>query len=276
MNSLPNWHKVSYQTGSQYLQSGVRAIGKKNYPHLFAILLVLLSVIIQALLSPAKVSATAPTVAYVRFDRHATGAAISGTLCLNTTTAGTEGKVQITFPSNWTTSTTASDWTTTTTSLPSGATAWPSIQASATSATGASGGTVLWTSGDLSASTLYCFNFAGANSTLGAAGNDKTGSFQTQTSGGAAIDTINYAASVVASGADQVSVTATVSQTFTFSLNGTSIALGTLTPGTVASGNVTQTVSTNARDGWISWVKSLNGNLKSTGNTALTITSPSS
>lgn len=216
-------------------------------------LLVLLS--LYPLVYPHLAHATAPTVFYVRFDRLSTGAAISGTACINTTTTGTEGKVAITFPSDWTTSTTAADWTTSTTNLPSGATAWTTIQASATSATGANGGTVVWTSGDLSTSTLYCFNFAGANSTLGSAADDLTGVFETQTSGGSAIDTSDYATSVVASNADQVTVTATVPATFSFALSGTSIGLSTLSTSSVTSGNVTMTISTNARNGWVSWLK---------------------
>jgi len=200
---------------------------------------------------PTTASAALPTVAYIRFDRHATGAALTGTVCINTTTAGTEAKIDVTFPTGWTVSATAANWTVTTTNLPSGATAWPGIG----TATAVASQTVTFPSTDLSTSTLYCFNFAGASSTIGSAGNDQTGSFITKVSGGSAIDTTNFATSVVASGADQVSVTATVPATFSFALSGTSIALGTLSTSTTTSGNVTMTISTNARNGWIAWLK---------------------
>lgn len=41
----------------------------------------------------------------------------------------------------------------------------------------------------------------------------------------------------------------------TFSLTGNTIALGTLSTSSVTSGSVTQTVSTNARNGYISWIQ---------------------
>jgi len=189
-----------------------------------------------------KVASAAPTVAYVRFDRMATGAAISGTACLNTDASGTEAKVQLTFPTGWTISTTAADWTTSTSNLPSGATAWVTIGATATTATGQ---VVTFSSGNLSTATLYCFNFAGASSTLGTAGTDKVGSMITLTSGDVAIDTINWA----------TAVTASVPTTFSFALSGATIALGTLSTSTTTSGNVTATISTNARNGWLSWLK---------------------
>lgn len=199
-----------------------------------------------------KVASAAPTVAYVRFDRMATSAAISGTACLNTDASGTEAKVQLTFPSGWTISNTAADWTTTTTNLPSGATAWVTVGATASTATGQ---VVTFSSGNLSTATLYCFNFAGANSTLGTAGTDQVGSMITLTSGDVAVDTINWATAVTAAGGDQVTVTASVPTTFSFALSGATIALGTLSTSSVTSGNVTATISTNARNGWLSWLK---------------------
>ena len=41
----------------------------------------------------------------------------------------------------------------------------------------------------------------------------------------------------------------------TFSLNSNSIALGTLSTSSVTFGNVVQTVSTNARNGYVSWIQ---------------------
>lgn len=219
----------------------------------------LILLICYPLLYPNKTNA-AVTEAFVRFDRLATGAAISGTACLKTSTVGTEASVVLVIPGTWTVSQTAANWTVTTTNLPTdpvgggAATAWVTIGSPATSV---SGNSVVFSSGDLATATFYCFNFSGASSTVGGAGNDQVGQLKTRTSVAALIDTVDYATSVVASGADQIVVTASVSASMTFSLSANSVALGTLASGTTTAGSaITQTVSTNARNGWTSWVKS--------------------
>jgi hypothetical protein len=201
----------------------------------------------------------------VRFNRLETGSAISGTACIKTGTAGTESGVIIDLPADWTVSQTAGNWTTTTSNLPTdpdggvAATPWPGIG----TATAVNGVSVRFPSTDLSTATFYCFNFVGASSTVGAAGNDKTGQIKTE-GGSPFVDNFGYATSVVSSGGDQFTVTASVSATMSFSLSGTQVTLGTLSPSSVTSGSsITQTVSTNARNGWASWVKSLNGALNS-------------
>lgn len=217
---------------------------------------VLLGLTLYPILNPGKANA-AVTESFVRFDRLATGSGVSGSACLNTTTSGTETGVTIVFPSDWTISSTASNWTVTTTNLPTGAgggtsTAWPGIN----TASSVNGLSVTFPSTDLSTGTLYCFNFTGASSTVGAAGNNKTGQLKT-TGGSPYVDTVDWATSVVSSGADQITVTASVSATMTFSLSGNSVSLGTINPNTTTAGSaITQSVSTNARNGWISWVKS--------------------
>ncbi len=227
----------------------------KSNKHMFAILaLSAIIVLFPSLFLILNQAKAATTVAYMRLDRMSTGEAISGTICENTGTAGTEAKIVITFPADWTISTTEADWTTSTTNLPSGATAWVTVGATATAADSGTN-VVEFSSGDLNTATLYCFNFAGASSTLGAAGSDKTGSFVTLTSGDAAIDTTNFATAVTSSGGDQVTVTATVPATFSFALDSSSIALGTLSTSAVTSGSVVATISTNARNGWLAWLK---------------------
>jgi hypothetical protein len=219
---------------------------------------ILLLSVAYPLLSPQKANATV-TEGFVRFDRLSTGAAISGTACLKSTLT-TQTNVVIVFPAGWTISSTASNWTTSTTNLPTdpvggtAATAWPGI-GTASSVVGLS---VVFPGTALAAGTFYCFNFTGASSTVGSAGNDLSGQLKTQ--GGAPYtDSINYATSVVASGAEQVTITASVSATMTFSLSGNSIALGTLSSGTTTNGSVVESVITNARNGWTSWIKGTNG-----------------
>jgi hypothetical protein len=195
---------------------------------------------------------------YVRLDRMSTGAALSGTVCAETATSGTEAKVLVTFPSDFTVSTTNTDWTVNTTAIPTGSTAWPTIAAPG-------GGditsqTVTFGSGNLATSTLYCFNFVGANSTTGAAGSDKTGTVVTKTSGDVNIDSGSYATAIVSSNADQIAITASVPPTFSFSLGANSVALGTLSTSSVTSGTgVTVSTATNAANGYQVWVKGRSG-----------------
>lgn len=208
--------------------------------------------------NPPKANATV-TESFVRFDRLSNGAAITGTACEKTSTVGTETGVVIVFPTSWTISQTAGNWTTTTTGLPvdpadntTGATAWPGIG----TATQVNGFSVRFPSTDLTTATFYCFNFAGASSTM-ASGNDEAGALKTQ--GGAPyVDSTNWAVSVVTANADQITVTASVSATMSFALSGNAIALGTLNTSSAVSGAITMTVSTNARNGFLSWVQGTN------------------
>lgn len=237
--------------------SEVKTFNLRDRKSVISLLLyvVTLITILSPFFTPTKANASV-TEAFVRFNRLATGAAISGTACHKTSTSGTETNVVIVFPASWTISQTAGNWTVSTTNLPTdpvgggAATAWPGIN----TATTVTGGSVVFPGTDLSTGTFYCFNFTGASSTIGAAGNDQTGQLKTQ--GGAPyVDTTDWAVSIVASGGDQISVTASVSATMTFSLNANSISLGTLSTSSVTSGNVVQTVSTNARNGYVSWIQ---------------------
>lgn len=199
---------------------------------------------------------------FVRLDRLTASTTTGGTVCAKITTTGsTDAKIKVTFPTGFTVNTTASNWTVTTTNLPLGATAMPGID----TATAVSGQQVTFPISDISSnSTLYCFNFA-ASSTLtnATAGNDKTGSISVTTSGDAEIDGGNYALSIVSN--DQVSITATVPATFSLALGTNTQALGTLSTGSISSGSgVSVTVSTNAANGWVGWVRSANAGLDST------------
>lgn len=248
---------MKYLSSPEKLLSEVKTLKLKNHRSLVSVLLYIVTIIslIYPVFTPSKANASV-TEAFVRFDRLATGAAISGTACLKTSTSGTETNVVVVFPTGWTISSTASNWTVTTTDLPTdpsgggAATAWPGIG----TASSVSGGSVVFPGTDLSTGTFYCFNFAGASSTIGSAGNDQTGQLKTQ-GGNPYVDAVNWATSIVASGADQIAVTASVSATMTFSLSANSIALGTLSTSSVTSGSVTQTVSTNARNGYVSWIQ---------------------
>lgn len=203
--------------------------------------------------------AAAMTQTAVRLDRLKASTATGGTVCAKPATASTEADVQVTFPTGFTVNTTASNWTVTTTNLPFGASAWVGIG----TATAVSGQVVTFPSGDLVVGTLYCFNFSGTTTlTTSTAGNDKTGTVVTRTSGPATIDSGAYALSIISN--DQIVVSATVPATFTFSLGGNTDSLGTLSSSSISSSSgVTATVSTNAGSGWAAWVKSANAALSS-------------
>lgn len=233
---------------------------RNSYISIFIYVALVIS-FIYPFFKPAKAEATI-TQAFVRIDRHSTGAAIAGSACMETaSTHGTETNVTIVFPPDWTISSTASNWVANNTGLPydptdplTQATMWAGVT-NTEQATSVSGSSVTWTATDLSDGTFYCFNFTGSSSTIGAAGDNKVGALQVQ-GGSPFVSNVDWAVDVTTSNADQITVTASVSAQMTFALSSNSVALGSLSPSTTAEGSVTQTVTTNARNGWVSWVKS--------------------
>ena len=211
--------------------------------------------------------------AFVRFDRMQTSQATTVTICARpTTTASTEVDVQVSFPTGYSTSTTLGNWTVNTTNL-----AWPSVVApitavsawpgigTATAVSAATGGTATFPSSDLtSATTLYCFNLAQttAVSVVGTPNPSLTGTITTRATGPTAIDTTSYATAAVSS--DQIAVSATVPQTFSFAINNSADSLGSLGTGITSSpAPRTATVDTNAKNGWYVWAKDSNTGLTS-------------
>lgn len=214
-----------------------------------------------AALKPQVARAAQFSEAIVRLDRMKASTATGGSVCVKmATTAGTDAKIKVTFPSDFTVNGTAGNWTVTTTNLPAGGTAMPGIA----TATVVSSQTVTFPISDISsAATLYCFNFSGTTTlTTGSAGSDKTGSISVTTSGDVEIDGGIYATAVISN--DQVTVTASVPATFSLALGTNSQSLGTLSTGSVSSGSgVSVTLGTNAGNGWYAWVLSANQGLDS-------------
>lgn len=169
------------------------------------IFFLLISLILNLISAP--VNASSFDSSYLRLNSQKPNTALSGTVCANPSSigAGTENKVVIAFPSEFTISQTTSNWTTNISNLPTGATAWPGINATASNVSGQG---VTFASSDLTSNTLYCFNFTGVSSTTGNAGNDQTGFITTQNSSNATIDLTNYATSIVSN--NEISVTAAV------------------------------------------------------------------
>jgi len=152
-----------------------------------------------------SVHASSFTDSYVRLDRNKASTTLSGTACATPSSsgAGTEAKVVIDFPSDFTINSNTSNWSVSTSNLPAGAVAWPGIGVSQVT-----NNSIIFTSSDLSTSSLYCFNFSSGSSTTGSAGNNKAGNLATRNSSNTTIDTVPIAFSIVSD--DQISVTATV------------------------------------------------------------------
>ena len=244
---------------------------------------ILLFTFAYPLLYPKKADATL-TTAYIRFDRQSAAAALSGVICMQSTlTSGGVSKIVVNFPATFSIS--AAGWTSDTTAanLPSGATAWPGITGPSVVSTATN--SAIFSSTDLTnASNLYCFHFTGGSSTMGTAGNNLTGLVQTQTTTGVPVETLNYATAVTTgANSEQIGVTASVSASFSFALSGgftgQVLALGVLNSSSVTTApyQVTATVSTNAHNGFIAWVKGTNSDgLHSTTAGGTGITSPGS
>lgn len=203
--------------------------------------------------------------AYVRLDRLADGATTGGMVCAKAATASVETTVKVTFPAGFATVDTFANWTVTTTNIPADATAWIGIG----TATAASGQDVTFPSGDMVVGTLYCFNFSGTSTLTNAgAGNNLVGSITTQLAGPTAIDTSNFALSIVTN--DQIVVSAVVPATFSFALSGNTDTFTTnlSSSAVVSTSGRTVTIGTNAASGWIAWVKSANAALNSVSTSA--------
>lgn len=237
---------------------------------------VLVLSLVLPLLSHTFAAAADLGQATVRFDRMQISTATTGTVCAKPTSTATEADVQVTFPTGYTLGS-AANFTVGTTNLawPSGGTAWPSIA----TATNVTGQVVTFPSGDLTAGTLYCFNWtnSAAVTIKSSASASNTGTIVTRSSGPADIDTAGYSTASVTG--DQVVVTATVPSTFSFALSGSTDALGSLATGSVATSPTprTATVSTNAKNGWLVWAKDANTGLTSaTASKTIASTTPGS
>lgn len=213
-------------------------------------------------------SAASLSQVLVRFDRMKAATATTGTVCAKPANAG-QTSVSVTFPTGYTVSTTTGNWSTSTTNLawPAGASAWPTIGGTATTATGQ---VVTWSSGALVSGTLYCFNWTNtAALTVGSAGS-YTGTVATN------VDTATpYATAAIAD--DQIVVTASVAPSFSFALSGNTDNLGALSTGSVSVSPTprTATVNTNAKNGWYVWAKDSNTGLTSaTASSTIASTTP--
>lgn len=215
-------------------------------------------------MKPTSVHAATLTKVMVRFDRLQISQGTTGTVCAQPATAAAEASVQVVFPTGYTLGA-AGTFTVNTTNLnwPASAAAWTGIG----TANNVTSQTVTFPSGDLaSTSTLYCFNWTSTSAVTvkSSASSNNTGTVTTRDNVPATIDTASYS-TVSLSPGDQIGVSATVPQSFTFALSASSDPLGTLSTGSVVSSATppTVTINTNAKNGWQAWAQDANTGLKS-------------
>jgi hypothetical protein len=207
------------------------------------------------------------TSTYIRLDRMRASTA-SNIRVVFTTSAdtATEDKLKINFQDAHTIAT--SGITTSIATCPSetSTTALPGTFTITSSNTNGSKHVTLSGVTNLTASTAYCVDINGVITSNGAAGQYKT-TVETQDSGSTRIDSTQVALRVVdgTTNWDQITVTATVPPTFSFTLSGTTDTFATdLDPASVLStAGRTVTIATNAPGGWITWVKDSNQGLTS-------------
>jgi hypothetical protein len=277
-----------------------KTINKLKSPQAILSVLLQFSIVLLSvaypLLYPGTANATL-TLSYVRFDRQSATAALSGTVCMKSSqTAPGVAKVIVQFPSTFNLAGTDTQWTNdvTATNLPNTtygdaftATAWPvtgtslKVLSATTSA--------IFLVGDLASSAnTYCFHFTGfTGSTVGTAGTNLTGTvtaYKSDAAGGAVVESFAYATTVTTgTNSEQVQVTASVSATFSFALSGGdashNLPLGVLNSASTVTApyQITATISTNAHNGFLSWVKGTNADgLHSVTAGGTGITSPGS
>jgi hypothetical protein len=224
---------------------------------------------------PSVAEATPLAQAMLRLDRMSVSQTTGGTVCATPTTTLSSGSlIVITFPASYTVNGTASNWPTAgnTTVIdpansPTTSAAWP-ITGNVASAANSGTKKVTFTSGVVTAGTFYCFDFGDAThiplTNASSASNSQQATIETQTSGGTPIDTTNIALATIAN--DQIVITAVVPPIFTMALQpaggapgsytGTDSFTANLDPGsTQVTSGVEFVIGTNAKGGWVSWVK---------------------
>lgn len=203
---------------------------------------------LQVLLLLPRASAATLTNTYVRLNRLSAGTTTPFRVVFKTAGAGATS-VTIDFTAAWAS---ASGLVNATQSVSSascatdtGATALPGT------ITAAGAGNVVTISAvtALAATTAYCVDLTSTSAVT----NATAGTYSPIVTAGS--DSTTATVDIVGSNADQIAVSASVSQSFTFSLSSNSAALGTLSASspTKLASPISATVSTNAAGGWQMW-----------------------
>lgn len=235
---------------------------KFNMSRLRAVLVAVLLVGVTGVLSQVRGSGLQST--YLRFSRMTASATPEVLVVFKVPTGntGTEAKVKITFPAGYTIGATPGLSTTSVNTEQQTPTALPGTL------TAAGSGQVITVSGvsNLSADTTYGFYLTSGVTNPSSSGLQLI-TVETLTSGDAVIDSTSVATRVIDD--DQIVVSAVVPPTFEWNFTSTPANQDSFTANldSTVTTNVTNgrevQAKTNAKNGWIGWVKSLNGALKS-------------
>lgn len=226
------------------------------------IALVLALVLMFSALAPAMADAGSLTNTYIRLNRMSAGPTVTTSFRLVFTTSSataTEDNIRINFGAAWTSASGVVNATQSATSAScaaeTGATALPGTftAAGATNAVTISGVT------NLAASTAYCVDLDSATALTNPAAGEYYVDVETRTST-TVDDSAKLAVRVVSN--DSITITATVPPTFNFALDSNTTAFtADLTPGTKRTTTArTITVNTNAKTGWVAWLRNQDAN----------------
>lgn len=220
------------------------------------------------------------TLAQLRFDRMAASQNnVRVLVAAKPASTATEDEIRIVFNTNHTLTTTATGITTTTAGVTSetltGSTTCTAMPGMIGSAASSTSGTVDFVISDIATSTTYCFYITAGVGNGSVTGTNFESRVETLVSN-AVTDSTRVATSIISS--DQVTVTAVVPPRFSFTISATTDNFQTdlTNTRTTSTAGITVTVSTNAENGWVAWLKSTSGALgsASTGTTIPTTGTP--
>ena len=208
----------------------------------------------QLLVLLPRASAGTLTSTYVRLDRLSVNKDSKVRLVFTTASAGATS-VSINFSAAWTTNSGTVNTTQAVSSAScaadTGATALPG----SITAAGASSTITISSVTALSATTAYCVDLTTSNSVH--TPTTATSYSLTVTAGS---DSNTVIENIIGNNTDQISVSATVNPSFTFSLSSNSAGLGALSASSpTASSAINASVSTNAATGWQMWGADFSG-----------------
>jgi hypothetical protein len=241
------------------------------------LLLAVFSISASGLSEYVKVSAAPLTQALMRLDRMKTGInPIQNILIVaKPASTATEEKVRVVFNSSFSVNDTATNITISTANLPSELVASQTCYAMLTTSSVAAAvdnTTVDFSVANLDTTTTYCFFITNGVGNGAAGAGEYNHKIETLIAADALQDSADVSTRLIVN--DQVTVTAVVPATFSFSLGATSTSfLADLSTSMVTSATaVSVNLATNAQNGWVAWLKSTSGALGSvtTGENILT------
>jgi len=204
--------------------------------------------------------------ASLRFNRLAVGVDDVGVVVMiEPSGTADEDYVYVTFDADFAVDATPANVTTTVTGIPTGCTALD-VGSAASAVSSQEVEFTISSPTDPATGTLYCFIITAGIDNPAAATGSQLHTIHTEDSSNAEIESTDVATYTLSSGGDQVSISAVVPPSFTFTLSGTtdSFATDLSTSSVVSTAGIDGTVVTNASNGWTAYLQSANAALDST------------